>query len=237
MIRFENMSPEVWQAMCTPMHQILAPSSTPSMGGLYLGSMTAVHDQDLLKEQAITHFVQVHEVPWLPNSKDGNNYYRIDILDSCSTDLRPHLEAACDYIDQALKTGRNVLVHCQQVGILFFPPLPPSPYIPPEGWADPTLAQSTPPHCCHHSLWHAFSSLFDTLLTCHPSISGRLTQSCNRHCIPHTQPRNDFRCCPRTVEAQTCVHQPQRGICQGFEGMGAGMPQAGCCSQVHNVKE
>ncbi|KAG2038748.1 protein-tyrosine phosphatase-like protein [Suillus americanus] len=130
MIRFEGMSPDVMEAICTPMHQILPfqfeSQSVPSIqsvahasslqpGSLYLGSMSATMDRELLAKHHITHIVQVLDVPWLPISeKDGFRCLRIDILDKPSADLRPHLEGACQYIANALKSGGNVLVHCQQ---------------------------------------------------------------------------------------------------------------------------
>ncbi|KAF8993128.1 protein-tyrosine phosphatase-like protein [Cyathus striatus] len=118
MIRFDNLPPEVIQAMCTPMHQILAPAVLPTgtvTGALYIGSLSAVQDKDLLKAHNITHLVQVLDVPWLPISeKDGFNCYRIEIHDATNVDLKPHLEAVCAHIDRALRGGRNVLVHCQQ---------------------------------------------------------------------------------------------------------------------------
>jgi len=113
MIRFDSIPPEVMQAMCTPMHQILPPSGTS--GALYLGSLSAVNDKDLLRQHRISHLVQVLDAPWLPISeKDGFDCYRISILDHNTVELKPHLEGACNYIDRALRSGRNVLVHCQQ---------------------------------------------------------------------------------------------------------------------------
>jgi len=109
--------------MCTPMHLIL-PSHPPSAssrpqsaipGALYLGSITAVLDPSILKEHDIHHLVQVLDVPWLPAyEEDGYECYRLDILDTESQDLRPHLEDTVEDIDSALRRGRNVLVHCQQ---------------------------------------------------------------------------------------------------------------------------
>lgn len=117
--------------MCTPMHQILPtryPNSTspvihsvshlsPSQAGiLFLGSMSATMDRDLLKSHRITHVVQVLDAPWAPISeKEGFRCLRIDIHDKPSADLKPHLERACQYIASALTSGGNVLVHCQQV--------------------------------------------------------------------------------------------------------------------------
>ncbi|KAK0483133.1 protein-tyrosine phosphatase-like protein [Armillaria luteobubalina] len=120
MIRFDSIPIEIQQAMCTPMHRILGPTPLPNdpskfTGSLYLGSLAAVCEKDLLREHHITHLVQVLDVPWLPISeKDGFSCYRIDILDQASSDLRPHLEDACNYIDRALRGGKSVLVHCQQ---------------------------------------------------------------------------------------------------------------------------
>lgn len=107
--------------MCTPMHLILPPTQNPSnpmqySGALYIGSLTAVMDKDMLREHHITHLVHVVDVPWLPMSeKEGFVGYKLPIEDVDSTDIRPHLEAVCNHIDAALKSGRNVLVHCHQV--------------------------------------------------------------------------------------------------------------------------
>lgn len=86
-------------------------------GGLYLGSLSAVNDHPLLRAHGITHLVQALEAPWAPPARkeDGFVAYSIDIRDKESVDLRPHLEAACVYIERALRRGEGVLVHCQQV--------------------------------------------------------------------------------------------------------------------------
>ncbi|KAJ6608519.1 protein-tyrosine phosphatase-like protein [Mycena sp. CBHHK59/15] len=143
MIRFDTLPPEVMQAMCTPMHEILpptplalpaashasssspyapypspgpAPSQAPLSGALYLGSLSAVNDHPLLRAHGITHLVQALEAPWAPpcRKEDGFVSYSIDIHDKESVDLRPYLEAACVYIERALRRGESVLVHCQQ---------------------------------------------------------------------------------------------------------------------------
>ena len=131
MIRFEGMAQEVMEAMCTPMHQILpvpthhSSSTMPIIhsvgqlmpsGALYLGSMSATMDRELLKNHHITHVIQVLDAPWIPISeKDGFRCLRIDIHDKPTADLKSHLEGACQYIASALSSGGNVLVHCQQV--------------------------------------------------------------------------------------------------------------------------
>ena len=121
MIRFDNVPPEVMRAMCTPMHLILPASPQQHTGALYLGSFSAILDPALLSANNIQALVQVLDAPWLPSveahAAQGNRLecYRHDILDSSSADLRPHLEATVRWIDDRLRRGVNVLVHCQQV--------------------------------------------------------------------------------------------------------------------------
>ncbi|KAJ7146590.1 protein-tyrosine phosphatase-like protein [Mycena epipterygia] len=134
MITFASVPPAEMEAMCTPMHRVLFPTpqnhpataanasygtksisgSSASTGALYLGSLAAVHEPDLLRTHQITHLVQVLEMPWLPQDADAFSCHRIDIQDRASAALRPHLAAACDYIRASLAGGGNVLVHCQQ---------------------------------------------------------------------------------------------------------------------------
>ena len=55
MILFDNLPPEVMQAMCTPMRLIIPPST----GALYLDSFSAALDQPLLEQYRIAALVQV----------------------------------------------------------------------------------------------------------------------------------------------------------------------------------
>ncbi|KAK7682281.1 hypothetical protein QCA50_014484 [Cerrena zonata] len=120
MIRFDNLPPEVMQAMCTPMHQIIPPSASNRTGALFLGSFSAILDPDLLMSNGINSLVQVLDAPWLPSvdahAKQGVKLdcYRLDIMDSTSADIKPHLESTVRWIDEKLRKGANVLVHCQQ---------------------------------------------------------------------------------------------------------------------------
>lgn len=121
MIRFDQLPPDVMQAMCTPMHLILPPSGRA--GALYLGSLSAVFDSALLASHSIGALVQVLDAPWLPSVETHGpkmESYRLDILDSTTADLKPHLEATVRWIDDRLRKGVNVLVHCQQVCGLSF---------------------------------------------------------------------------------------------------------------------
>lgn len=116
MIRFDGIPPEIIQAMCTPMHQILLPPPAQHLGHLWLGSLAAISDNDLLRKHRISHIVQVIDAPWLPPINDPNlTVTRIDILDIPSADLKSHLDDTCARIERSLTSGKNVLVHCQQV--------------------------------------------------------------------------------------------------------------------------
>lgn len=118
MIRFDSMPPEVMQAMCTPMHLIIPPAPAAHTGALYLGSFTAALDEPLLDQHRIAALMQVLDAPWVPNAGAAArpiDCYRLDILDSSTADIRPHLEQAVRWIDDRLRRGMNVLVHCQQV--------------------------------------------------------------------------------------------------------------------------
>jgi len=107
------------------MHQILAPALVHGVttGALYLGSLSAATDKDLLRQHHITHIVHVlGDGYWFPSNpgesggvwKDGFFSYRIDIQDESTEDLGRHLEAVCGFIDRTLRSGRNLLVHCHQ---------------------------------------------------------------------------------------------------------------------------
>lgn len=73
----------------------------------------------MLREHHISHIVQVLDASWVPSSEnDGFHRYRIEVMDQTTTDLLPHLDAVCTHIDQVLRSGRSVLVHCQQVSML-----------------------------------------------------------------------------------------------------------------------
>ena len=120
MIRFDDVPPEIIQAMCTPMHQILLPPPAQHLGHLWLGSFAAISDNDLLRKHRISHIVQVVEAPWLPPVNDPNmTVTRIDIMDTPSADLKSHLDDTCARIEKSLGSGKNVLVHCQQVHISY----------------------------------------------------------------------------------------------------------------------
>ena len=65
MLRADSFSPDVWEAICTPMHEILPRGAKGSgSGALWLGSWTASVDGDLLSRNAIKAIVECHDSPW-----------------------------------------------------------------------------------------------------------------------------------------------------------------------------
>lgn len=142
------MSVDEWESMCTPMHEILASEPLPGSeackrsGALFLGSWVASVDTELLKCNSIQAIVEVHDSPWgvspLPtpgmsqppeDCYNGEEYesrdcqptrYKVAITDCTEKDvIKPHLQGVVRHIHECLSNGENVLVHCQQVCLIF----------------------------------------------------------------------------------------------------------------------
>ncbi|KAF8238866.1 phosphatases II [Tricholoma matsutake] len=82
---------------------------------LFLGNILAARSSRSLSERRITHILSVCSDPIpaeLPAS--GITHKRIAVDDVDYEDLLIHLPGACRFIDQALRDGGNVLVHCVQ---------------------------------------------------------------------------------------------------------------------------
>lgn len=78
-------------------------------------SILAARSSRSLTERRITHILSVCPDPIpaeLPES--GVCHMRISVEDVDYADLLIHLPSACQFIDQALRNGGNVLVHCVQ---------------------------------------------------------------------------------------------------------------------------
>lgn len=82
---------------------------------LFLGNILAAKSSRSLTERRITHILSVcnDQVPAeLPQS--GICHMRIPVEDVDYEDLLIHLPSACQFIEEALRGGGNVLVHCVQ---------------------------------------------------------------------------------------------------------------------------
>ncbi|EJC98349.1 phosphatases II [Fomitiporia mediterranea MF3/22] len=116
MIRADAYTPDVWEAICTPMHEILPASPKHGSGALFLGSWTAAVDTDLLARHGVRAIVECHDAPWgICESTSSANGSGVAIPDSPTPGLlEPHLDGAVRFIRDRLSRGENVLVHCQQ---------------------------------------------------------------------------------------------------------------------------
>ncbi|KAE9410137.1 phosphatases II [Gymnopus androsaceus JB14] len=82
-------------------------------GRLYLGNIVAARSTRSLAERRITHILSVCADPIpaeLPAS--GIRHLRIPVEDVDYADLLIHLPAAVNFIEEALRNGGVVLVHC-----------------------------------------------------------------------------------------------------------------------------
>lgn len=65
MLRADSYPPDIWEAICTPMHEILpAGSARPGAGALFLGSWTAAVDSELLARHRVRAIVECLDAPW-----------------------------------------------------------------------------------------------------------------------------------------------------------------------------
>ncbi|KAG6812989.1 hypothetical protein H0H92_014920 [Tricholoma furcatifolium] len=82
---------------------------------LFLGNLLAARSPRTLTDRHITHVLSVcrDAIPAeLPES--GVRHMRIPVEDVDYEDLLIYLPAACRFIEEALRNGGNVLVHCVQ---------------------------------------------------------------------------------------------------------------------------
>ena len=117
----EQYSDRYFQDLETPMHLIEE--------GLYLGSIDAARDRELLKQNNITRVLSLLDS--FPDSKPSGNseydedcyYYlrpfdssfdhlKLTIQDSYTSNLIQHLPAALKFISDSQKAQKNILVHC-----------------------------------------------------------------------------------------------------------------------------
>ncbi|KAK2466099.1 hypothetical protein APHAL10511_001741 [Amanita phalloides] len=82
---------------------------------LYLGNINASRSTRSVTEHHITHILSVCEdqIP-AEDPQSGFSHMRIAVEDVDYADLLIHLPSACQFIDQAIKSGGVVLVHCYQ---------------------------------------------------------------------------------------------------------------------------
>ena len=81
------------------------------MEHLYLGSVGAAYNLQILKSLNISHILSVCEC--LPPKFPGEFTYKvIAVTDEPSTRLSNHFKDATDFMRSVIQEGKNVLVHC-----------------------------------------------------------------------------------------------------------------------------
>ncbi|KAJ0235737.1 Dual specificity protein phosphatase 1 [Hirschfeldia incana] len=79
--------------------------------GLYLGSVAAACNKNLLKSYNVTHILTVAS-SLRPAHPDDFLYKVVRVVDKEDTNLEMFFDECCDFIDDAKKLGGSVLVHC-----------------------------------------------------------------------------------------------------------------------------
>jgi len=77
---------------------------------LFIGNLRAAKNKDYLKKLGITHILVASAVE--PEFPKQFNYKCINVDDSDDADLLQHLTGCFEYIDNAVKSGGIVLIHC-----------------------------------------------------------------------------------------------------------------------------
>lgn len=79
---------------------------------LYISDFSSACDKNKLKSFGITHIVTV--IAGVDKMyPDDFEYYTIDICDRNYVDIQNYFDECSDFIDDALKNGGRVLVHCK----------------------------------------------------------------------------------------------------------------------------
>ncbi|KAL1198500.1 Dual specificity protein phosphatase 1 [Cardamine amara subsp. amara] len=79
--------------------------------GLYLGSVAAACNKNVLKDYNVTHILTVAS-SLRPAHPDDFVYKVVRVVDKEDTNLERYFDECVDFIDEAKKQGGSVLVHC-----------------------------------------------------------------------------------------------------------------------------
>ncbi|KAG8694454.1 hypothetical protein FRC08_008477 [Ceratobasidium sp. 394] len=86
---------------------------TPIIPGLYLSSLTAARNPDSLNALQITHILTILDFPVDFQGWPGNRLV-IKLSDGLKSDLLARFDECVEFIEQGIRGGGNVLVHCMQ---------------------------------------------------------------------------------------------------------------------------
>ncbi|KAF2708193.1 tyrosine protein phosphatase 3 [Pleomassaria siparia CBS 279.74] len=85
----------------------------PRAGKLYIGGLYALYQTDLIKAAGITHVLSVIDYdPLLQEKFHHLKHHHIRAEDDPNEDLLQHFRATNEYIDEGLKNGGGVFIHC-----------------------------------------------------------------------------------------------------------------------------
>ncbi|KAF2678819.1 phosphatases II [Lentithecium fluviatile CBS 122367] len=85
----------------------------PRCGPLFIGGLYALYQTDLIKAAGITHVLSVIEYdPLLQERFAHLQHFHVHADDDPNVDLLQRFNEAVSYIDEALKGGGGVFVHC-----------------------------------------------------------------------------------------------------------------------------
>lgn len=80
--------------------------------GLYLGSLDAAKDLNLLRQHNITRVLSLLDTFRYFSPYEGIEQMRIEIADSPSARIIDHVPSGIRFISESQKSGQNILVHC-----------------------------------------------------------------------------------------------------------------------------
>jgi dual specificity phosphatase 12 len=85
----------------------------PRAGALFIGGLYALYQTDLIKAAGITHVLSVIDYdPLLQERFSHLKHFHIRADDDLNVDLLQYFNEAVKYIDEALRNGGGVFVHC-----------------------------------------------------------------------------------------------------------------------------
>ena len=80
---------------------------------LYLGNITAAHDSNRLKELNITHMLTIEDRELDVEKYEHLEKYKFkQLADFQFSNILEVMEECIEFIDEAIKESKNVLVHC-----------------------------------------------------------------------------------------------------------------------------
>lgn len=89
--------------------------------GLYIGDAVAAKDKNYLRQMGITHVLNTAEGKNFTQVDTGHFYYRdcptirykgFQLMDMPSADISKYFHIAANFIDEGIRSGGRVLVHC-----------------------------------------------------------------------------------------------------------------------------